>query len=230
MTPITLLPGLACDAEAWRDQVAPLSASRPVRVADQHARYATLPQMAAALLAETSGDLLLCGTSMGGMLALEVVRQAPQRVKALALLATSARPDTPELIQLRSEAIEMFADGAMGVVLQANAHFAFHPKHVQRLVSPYLAMMERAGAGQLIAQNRAIMARPDSRPLLPGIHCPTLVVCGEDDRLTPPEHSREIAAAIPAARLELLDECGHMIGWEQPERISALLAGWLSGL
>ena len=111
MLPITLLPGLACDAEIWHDQAAALAASRPVRVSDVQTRFATLPQMAAALLAEQGGELLLCGTSMGGMLALEVVRQAPQRVKALALLASSARPDTPELIRLRSDAIELFAQG-----------------------------------------------------------------------------------------------------------------------
>ena len=112
MTPITLLPGLACDGELWRDQVPALSALRPVQVADVHTRFATLPQMAAALLAEQPGELILCGTSMGGMLALEVQRQAPQRVKALALLASSARPDTPELIQLRSDAIRAVRAGS----------------------------------------------------------------------------------------------------------------------
>ena len=98
-----------------------------MRVSDVHTRFATLPQMAAALLAEQRGELLLCGTSMGGMLALEVVRQAPQRVKALALLASSARPDTPELIRLRSDAIALFEQGRMREVLQANLAFAFDP-------------------------------------------------------------------------------------------------------
>ena len=230
MTPITLLPGLACDAELWRDQLPALSALRPVQVADVHARCATLPAMAEALLAEQSGDMILCGTSMGGMLALEVQRQAPQRVRALALLASSARPDTPELIRLRSDAIVLFEQGRMREVLQANLAFAFDPAHVSKLASAYLAMVERAGAAQLIAQNRAVMARPDSRPWLAGIRCPTLVMCGQSDLLTPPEHSREIAAAIPGARLELIARCGHLLTWEQPGRVNALLADWLAGL
>jgi pimeloyl-ACP methyl ester carboxylesterase len=233
LLPITLLPGLACDGELWRHQVAALSSRwplRPVRVSDVHARFATLPQMAAALLAEHGGELLLCGTSMGGMLALEVARQAPQRVRALALLASSARPDTPELIRLRSDAIELFAQGRMRDVLQANLALAFHPAHAAALAPAYLAMIERAGALQLIAQNRAVMARADLRPLLPSVACPTLVMCGESDLLTPPEHAQEMASLIPGARLETLQRCGHLLTWEQPQRVNALLIDWLAGL
>jgi pimeloyl-ACP methyl ester carboxylesterase len=228
--PITLLPGLACDAELWREQASVLAPLRPVQVSDLHFRFATLPQMAAALLAECSGELLLCGTSMGGMLALEVLRQAPQRVKALALLASSARPDTPELIRLRSDAIVLFEQGRMREVLQTNLAFAFDPSNAAALAPAYLAMIERAGAAQLIAQNRAIMARADLRPLLPSITCPTLVVCGESDLLTPPEQSREMAALIPGAQLQLLPRCGHLLTWEQPQRVNALLIDWLAGL
>jgi len=230
MLPITLLPGLACDAEIWHDQAAALAASRPVRVSDVQTRFATLPQMAAALLAEQGGELLLCGTSMGGMLALEVVRQAPQRVKALALLASSARPDTPELIRLRTDAIGLFEQGRMREVLQANVAFAFDPANAAALSPRYLAMMDRAGAEQLIAQNRAIMARTDQRPLLPRIGCPTLVVVGGSDLLTPPEHAQEMAALIPGARLETLQQCGHLLTWEQPQHVNALLTDWLERL
>jgi pimeloyl-ACP methyl ester carboxylesterase len=230
MRPITLLPGLACDAELWRPQLQVLPPRRPVRVSDVHARCDTLPQMAEALLAEEPGELLLCGTSMGGMLALEVVRQAPQRVKALALLATSARPDTPELVELRSDAIRRFEQGRLREVLQANLAFAFDPAHARALAPAYLAMMERAGAAQLIAQNRAVMARADQRTLLPQIACPTLVLVGRSDKITPPEHALELAAGIPGARLEQIDICGHMLTWEQPERVNALLADWFDPL
>jgi pimeloyl-ACP methyl ester carboxylesterase len=227
MPAITLLPGLACDAQLWRDQLGALAPLGPVRVADVHTRHASLPAMAAALLAETEGALHLVGTSMGGMVALEAARQAPQRVQSLALLATSARPDTPELRQLRTDAIGLFEQGRLREVLQANVAFAFHPAHAAALTADYLAMVERAGAMQLIAQNRAVMARADLRPSLPAIGCPTLVVCGRDDRLTPPEHSQEIADAVPGTQLELLDECGHMLTWEQPARVNALLLDWL---
>ncbi len=133
--------------------------------------------MAAALLAEQPGELLLCGTSMGGMLALEVVRQAPQRVKALALLASSARPDTPELIQLRSDAIELFEQGRMREVLQANVAFAFDPAHAQALAPRYLAMMDRAGAAPADrAEPRHHGAAPTCGRCCRSIACPTLVV------------------------------------------------------
>ncbi len=230
MPAITLLPGLACDAQLWRDQLGALAPLGAVRVADVHTRHASLPDMAAALLAETEGALHLVGTSMGGMVALEAARQAPQRVQSLALLATSARPDTPELRQLRTDAIGLFEQGRLREVLQANVAFAFHPAHAGALAADYLAMVECAGAAQLIAQNGAVMARADLRPSLPAIGCPTLVVCGRDDRLTPPEHSQEIAAAIPAAQLELIDECGHLLTWEQPARVNALLRDWLRRL
>lgn len=230
MGPITLLPGLACDAELWREQLRALSPRWSLQVSDVHTRHETLPQMAAALLAEQPGDLLLCGASMGGMLALEVLRQAPQRVRALALLGSSARADTPELIRLRTEAIALFEQGRMREVLQANLAFAFDPAHAAALAPAYLAMVERAGAAQLIAQNRAVMARADQRPLLPQIGCPTLVMAGRSDLLTPPEHAQEMAERIPGARLELIDECGHMLTWEQPRRVNELLADWLASL
>jgi pimeloyl-ACP methyl ester carboxylesterase len=91
-------------------------------------------------------------------------------------------------------------------------------------------MVLRAGAEQLIAQNRAVMARPDSRPLLGTIRCPVLVACGEADLLTPCEQSREMAAAIAGARLEIIAECGHMLTLEQPQCVNALLTDWLAGL
>jgi pimeloyl-ACP methyl ester carboxylesterase len=227
---VILLPGLACDATIWREQIAVLAPPHRVRVTDVHTRFATLPEMAAALLAEHAGPLVLCGTSMGGMVALEVVRQAPQRVAALALLATSARADTPELLELRGDAIALFEQGRAEEVLRANVAFAFHPRAAAALAQPYIEFIQRAGALQLVRQNRAIMARIDQRPMLGSIRCPTLVVCGDSDALTPPEHSREIAAAIPGARLELVEHCGHMLTLERPDRISTLLRSWLAAL
>jgi pimeloyl-ACP methyl ester carboxylesterase len=169
---------------------------------------------------------------MGGMLALEMQRQAPARVQAMALLGTSARPDTPELLQLRGEAIALFAQGRADEVLRANIPFALHPqaRHHDALVADYFEMMRRAGAEQLIRQNRAVMARVDSRPGLAALRCPVLVACGDADLLTPPEHAREIADAIAGARLEIVPTCGHLLTWEQPERINALLLDWLAGM
>ena len=97
-------------------------------------------------------------------------------------------------------------------------------------MTEYFDMVRRAGAVQLIRQNRAIMARPDSRPLLRRLQCPVLVVCGDADALTPPECSREVAAAVPQAELQVLPACGHLLTWEQPEAVNALLLAWLARL
>lgn len=232
MPTLILLPGLASDETLWRAQVPALAPYGMVCVTQVHARFDTLPAMAAGLLAEHPGPLVLIGTSMGGILALEVLRQAPQRVKALALLGSTARPDTPEMVALRTQAISLFEAGRMDEVLRANLPFALHPSRLDdaALVADYLAMVRRAGAGQLVRQNRAIMARADSRPLLPHIGCPVLVACGADDLLTPPECSREIAAAVPGAELALLPGCGHLLTLEQPAAVTALLTRWLDRL
>jgi len=225
-----LLPGLACDDALWADQAAALrdAGFDPV-ISDAHTRHTTLPEMAQALLAAHSGRLVLVGASMGGMVALAMQRQAPERVAAMALLGTSARPDTPELVALRTQACAMFAAGRMDEVLRANVAFAFHPDNARdsQQVAAYLRMVRRAGAAQLIAQNQAVMARPDSRPLLAAVRCPVLVLCGEADQLTPPEHAREIAQGIPGAELHLLAGAGHMLTLEQPQPVAQHLVAWL---
>jgi len=227
---LVLLPGLACDAEAWDGIAAPLSARWRVHVSDAHFRAATMTAMAERLLADVRGPLVLVGHSMGGMLALGAQRIAPERVAALALLASSARADTPELLRLRGEAVAMFEAGRVDEVLRANLPFALHAARAgdADLAERYLALVRRAGAAQLAAQNRALMARIDSRPLLAAIGCPVLVVCGDGDLLTPPEQAREIAAAVPGAQLEVLAGCGHMLTLEAPERVAALLLAWLA--
>lgn len=230
MRSIVLLPGLACDAALWRDQLPALRGAHPmVVVSDVHSRHASLPEMARALLADHDGELVLIGSSMGGMLALHAWRAAPERVGALALLSTTARADTPELIRLRGDAIVEFAAGRVEQVLRANAMFAFHPDHADDAgrVDDYVAQILRAGAMQLIVQNRAVMSRPDMRPWLADVRCPVLVACGDGDLLTPPAMSQEIAAAIPQAELAIVERAGHLLTWEQPEAVNRLLLQWL---
>jgi pimeloyl-ACP methyl ester carboxylesterase len=232
MRSVILLPGLACDAEVWQAQALALSPHCRVAVSDVHFRFDTLPAMAAALRAEHPGCHVLVGCSMGGMLALEMQRQAPRQVAAMALLGSSARADTPELIRLRSDAIVLFEQGRMDEVLRANVLFAFHPQSQRRrdLVESYLQMIGRAGAAALVRQNRAVMARIDSRPLLHEVDCPVLVACGEADQLTPLAHSVEMGESIPGARLAVVSGAGHMLTIEQPERVNALLLDWLATL
>jgi pimeloyl-ACP methyl ester carboxylesterase len=233
MKSLILLPGLACDAEIFAEQLPVLQAAGcSVHVSSVHTRCNSLPAMARTLLAEHPGSHVLVGHSMGGMVALEMARQAPRRVRAIALLGSTARADSAEMIDLRTKACALYAAGRMDEVLAANTMFAFHPVHAQdrALVRRYLAIVGRGGAEALIRQNRAVMDRADSRALLPQLRCPVLVAVGEADRLTPPEIAREIAAAVPGARLEIVPGAGHMLTMEQPARVSALLLDWLNSI
>lgn len=188
--------------------------------------------MADRLLHAHAGSLVLCGASMGGMIAMEMARKAPQRVRGLALLGTVAHPETTEMHGLRSAAIELFEQGRAEEIIRANVPLAFDPAHVQDhdLTQEYLQMVLDAGAEELIRHNRAVMARPDARPHLARLTCPVLVVCGESDQLTPMEHSRAIAAAIAHAELKTVPDAGHMLTMEQPDLVSQLLSDWIRRL
>jgi pimeloyl-ACP methyl ester carboxylesterase len=196
-------------------------------VTDVHSRHASIPEMAAALLAENAGSLVLCGASMGGMIAMEAARQAPGRVAGLALLGTNASPETPEMRVLRENAIELFAQGRVAEIIEPNVHLAFHPDHAQALRGDYLQFVLDAGAGQLMRQNRSVIDRPDARLHLAQVQCPVLVLCGEDDQLAPARHSREIAQLCPRSRLVMVPRCGHMLTMEQPQVVNAALREWL---
>lgn len=229
MPTLILLPGLACDARMWQSQLPMLPAAFAPQVSDVNMRHERIEDMAAAVLREHEGPLLLAGASMGGMVAMEAARQAPGRVAGLALLGTNARPEAPETYALRASAIELFERGELREVLEPNLVFAFHPQRADDapLVGRYMDMMVDAGTGQLIRQNRALMHRPDARPHLPALRCPVLVMCGEQDRLTPPECSREIAALVPGAVLRWVPDCGHMLTMERPRFVNAVLGEWL---
>ena len=229
MSTIVLLPGLAADAAMWAAQRSALAATREVHVTDVHFRFETLPEMARALLAEHDGGLVLCGASMGGILAFEVLRQAAHRVQGLALLGTTARPDSPEIAALRANAFAMIEAGRYEEMIALNVPFSFHPQRLddRDLVDAYLDMLRRAGAAQLVRQNVATAARPDSRPLLATLRCPTLVMCGDADAVTTVAASREIAERVPGAELVLIERCGHMLTMERPHEVNAALARWL---
>lgn len=229
MTQLILLPGLASNAVMWQHQLAVLPHALEPAVTAVHSRCESIPQMAQALLQAHAGDLILCGASMGGIIAMEVARQAPARVKGLALLGTNARPETPDMAKLREAAIEFFKQGRVKEVLTVNLPMAFHPSRAkdETLTQTYLDFVLAAGPDQLIRQNRAIMSRPDARLHLPQVTCPTLVMCGDADQLTPPECSREIAALIPGADLVTIDHCGHMLTMERPDAVNTALLRWL---
>ena len=230
MAQLILLPGLAGDETMWRSQVPALAPWGPVVTQVHSQPHETIEAMAAALLAAHEGSLVLCGASMGGMIAMEAARQAPGRIAGLALLGTSARPETPDMRQLREAAIVQFAQGRIAEVIEPNVGFAFHPDQAvdAGLVRSYLDFVLRAGADQLIRQNRAVIVRPDARTHLPQVRCPTLVMCGDSDQLARPECSEEIASLIRGAELKWVPRCGHMLTMEKPGEVNAALGDWLS--
>lgn len=229
MTQLVLLPGLACNAVMWQHQLAALPPNLNAVASDVHSRFDTVQAMAQALLGEHAGELIVCGASMGGMLAMEVARQAPARVRGLALLGTNARPETPDMRALREAAIVFFEQGRAEEVLKFNLPLAFHKSRANdaRLSQSYLDFVLAAGTDQLVRQNRAVMDRPDARLFLPAIRCPTLVLCGDGDQITPPECSREIASLIAGAELQFITDCGHMLTMERPAEVNAALLPWL---
>lgn len=232
MPTLVLLPGLACDERLWEAQLPALPSGIKVHVSDVHMRHDRIETMATALLEEHDGPLILCGASMGGMIAMEAARQAPDRIAGLAVLGTNARPETADMYQLRESAIELFERGEARDVIELNAGFAFHPAQAgdKALLKRYVDVVLDAGTAQLIRQNRALMERPDARPHLARLTCPVLVMCGEGDRLTPPECSREIAALVPHAELVWIAQCGHMLTMEKPGPVNTALGGWLQRL
>lgn len=227
--PLVLIPGLSCDARLYAPQWPALAPGRPTLVA-QHDRDESLPRLVERLLAVAPERFALCGLSMGGYAAFEVMRQAPQRVTRLALLDTSAKPATPETNAPREQMIALAQKGAFDNVttliwqkLVAPSRLADEP--LRLLVR---AMAEAVGSDCFVRQQRAIMARPDSRPGLAAITVPTLVLVGEDDLITPPAEAREIAQGIGSqARLVAIPGCGHLSTLEHPEAVAAELLAWL---
>lgn len=227
--PLLALPGLLCDERLWQHQAADLLADHPVTsfALTQHDSMAALA--AAALAKAPAGRFALAGLSMGGYLALEIMRQAPERVAALALLDTSARPDSPEQTELRRAAIAESA-GDFDAVIRALLPRLVHPSRLDdaSLVAPIAAMARAVGRAGYVRQQEAVIGRADSRPTLTQIRCPTLVLCGREDALTPLALSEEMAAGIAGARLVVIEQSGHMTPMERPGKVTAALRHWLS--
>jgi pimeloyl-ACP methyl ester carboxylesterase len=182
------------------------------------------------ILAAAPPLFALAGLSMGGYIAFEIMRQAPERVAKLALLDTGARAETPEQTERREVMIALAKSGRYVEV----PDLAF-PVYVHRnrqndagLKQTVRMMAAETGVEAYFRQQQAIMGRPNSRPGLGAIKCPTLVLVGDSDEATPPELAREIAGAISGARLEVIADCGHLSTLEQPERVTVALIDWMN--
>ena len=224
--PLVLLPGLLNDGRLWEHQIAGLDDIAQPHVGDL-TRGAAVAELAQQVLAEVhEPEFALAGFSLGGYTALEIMRQAPHRVMALALVDTSARPDAPDATRRRRELVERARTDFMGVV-DEQFRALVHPSRADDagLREIFRGMARRVGAEAFARQQDAIIARPDSRPALAAIACPTLVACGADDPVIPREAHEELAAGIRGAALVVLGECGHMAPLERaPELTTALRA------
>lgn len=227
--PLVLIPGLACTRALFSDQITALEGSRQVIIGD-HMQHDTMADIAAHILATAPDRFALAGLSMGGYISLEIIRQAPERVVRLALLDTSARADTDEKIALRHEALDLTAAGKFMAVCHATLDLSIAAsRHTDgQLKAAIIEMATDTGAKVWAQQVRAIIGRKDSVGLLGEISCPTLVVVGDEDQLTPPELAVEMADGIAGARLEVIADCGHMSTMEKPDQLTGLLQDWLA--
>jgi len=222
--PIILIPGLNCSPRLYQEQVPVLWELGQVTVAD-HRRDETMAAIAKNILDAAPKRFRLAGLSMGGYISLEIMRQAPQRVAKLALLDTSARPETAEQTERREKLIALAEQERL---IEINDVLWPNLVHESKISNKALRasidkMAYETGAKAFIRQQKAIVGRADSRPLLAAIKCPTLVIVGDKDQLTPPAHAKEIAEGIRDARFETIARCGHMSTMEEPQQVTNLL-------
>lgn len=226
-----LIPGLLCDAALWGPQVEGLSELADFWIPDLRAQPSTGEMADAILELAPFSQFVLAGLSMGGYVAFEIMRRAPERVTRLALLDTRAGPDTPEESERRRELIRL-AQTERGFTPVTNRMLPLlvHASriHDAPLVKVIRDMAERTGIDGFVRQQTAIINRTDSRPGLKDIRVPTLVLCGREDAITPLRLHQEMAKEIRGAMLVVIEECGHLSTLERPEPVNRALRDWLA--
>jgi pimeloyl-ACP methyl ester carboxylesterase len=227
--PLVLVPGLLCTADLFAHQIAALRADRPVSVADP-ASADSMAAIARAALAAAPPRFALAGLSMGGYIAFEMLRQAPGRIARLALLDTNARADRPEQSEQRRQLVDLGRRDGVAAVQRALLPVLIHPSRMGEtaLVARIVRMAEDMGLAAFERQQTAIIGRPDNRGFLKDIVCPTLIIVGEADQITPLKVHEEMQAGIPGSRLEVVRDSGHLPTMEKPEATTALLRSWLA--
>ena len=229
LVPTVFLPGLLNDAALWRPQIDALAGTVAPFVADLTLDD-TIEAMARRVLASAPSRFALVALSMGGYVALEIMRQAPERVTRLALLDTSARPDTPERAAERRAGLASLSRGKFVGIPRNLLSSLIHASKLNGPIAEELrTMATRVGGDAFLRQQRAILGRIDSRPDLPEIRVPTLIAVGDADQITPLRDALEMAELIPGARLHVFSGCGHLPALELPDETSSLLSEWLGG-
>jgi pimeloyl-ACP methyl ester carboxylesterase len=231
---LVLLPGLLCDGTVWEHQIQSLSDTADCVVADYGACDSIEAMAEAVLSTQLPDTFALAGHSMGGRVALEIVRRAPPRVARLALLDTGyqARPETEAGAQERNQRLALLDRAKTEGMREMGAQWAVgmvHPAHVDTPVfEAMLRMIERNSVQRFAHQIEALLRRPDATSLLAHIDCPTLLLCGREDRWSPLVRHIDMREAIPGAHLEVIEHAGHMTTMEQPEAVTRALQTWLA--
>ena len=226
--PLILVPGLLCDAELYAAQTLALADTTRCLIADTR-HDESLGNMAERLLADAPDRFALAGLSMGGYVSLEVIRRAPERVTRLALIDTRARADTAEETNRRRRLMKLASKGSFKEVTGLVLPSFIHPERLadKPLVKQIEAMATRIGPEVFIRQQQAILSRRDMIDSLPAISCPTVIICGEQDALTPLPESRLMADRIAGSELVVIPQCGHLSTMERPDAVSEALESWL---
>lgn len=227
--PLVLLPGLLNDHRLWTHARATFESSREILIPDL-SQHDSIVAMAEHVLEQAPPRFALAALSMGGYVAFEILRRAPERVMRLALLDTMARPDEPNRARVRRGLLELAGLGKFKGVTPQLLPRLMHARSLDTAVPQVvMEMADAIGREGFIRQQQAIIDRADFQPLLADIRVPTLVLFGAQDEITPLAEAQVIQAGIPGAHLEVIDECGHLPPLEHPQRTSELLGQWLDG-
>lgn len=228
-SPLLLLPGLLNTRRVFDPQVEDLSDIADVTIPELW-HHDTMAAMAEATLAMAPPTFALCGFSMGGYLAFEIFRRAPERIERIALMNTQAGPDSPETAARRRSFIEQTRIGRFHGIHPTLLPQLVHPSRVAdtALTQILLDMATEIGGDGFVREQQAILGRADSRHLLVEIERPAMVIVGRQDLVTPPARAQEMATDIANARLVVIEECGHMTPLEKPAEVSAALRKWLT--
>lgn len=230
---LMLLPGLMCDAAVWAPQVAALQGQALCVIPDWGPQDSLTAMAQQVLDGAPTERFSVAGHSMGGRVALEVMRLAPQRVQRLALLDTGTHPlaagEAGEKERAgRMALLKLAQEQGMRAMARQWARGMVHPSQQGTpLFESILDMLERSNPEQFAAQINALLTRRDAAPLLATIRCPTLVLCGAEDAWSTPEQHRAMHKAIEGSTLCIVPRCGHMCTLEQPQAVSEALARWL---
>ena len=226
---LLLIPSQLCTAEVWQHQIGTLSEDVNISVAD-HTQAPSMAGIADHILKTAPDSFALAAHGMGGFVAFEMWRQAPQRIQRMALFDTLATADTPSQITRRRGYATLVRAGKFDQVVEERIPILLHPERQdnESLLKIARDMASQTGPAAFLRQQDAIISRPDSRPTLATITCPTLVAIGRQDAITALKDAETIAKDIPNAQLNIIEECGHLSLLEQPEAVTKLLRRWLN--